>query len=388
MRLPPLPPTEYERRISRVQEELAAERLDVLVGYSSECESASCRYLAGFWPFFDFACVVVPVKGRALLVTGGPESLEYAGSFSSVADIAVNPLLVETSPPEWVPEVHGEGFRTLLARACGATPRRIGVANWNIVPHLVVKDLLTAAPEATLVPADDLLLRVQRIKSEVEVPYIVEAYRITEEAMKAALAAARPGATEWELEAVARSAMAMAGAEGMSYPAWVCSGRNTRLSLCRSTSRVIQANELVQFTFGAKHEGYCGNMCRPFSIGEPPVGTRKLMDVALEAMKDAIAAIRPGVEARAVATRYRRILTRYGWEGFALYGPAHGTGSSEVEGLWLANGADFVIEPGMLFNVDIWLSDGAQGLRYEDGILVTSTGIRELTTFRREAIIL
>lgn len=388
MRPPPLPASEYERRIARVQAELAAEKLDALIGYSSECESATCRYLAGFWPFFDFACVVVPAQGRAVLVTGGPESLEFARSFSPVADVVVNPLLVETSPPEWVPKVGGESFRTLLPRICGTPLRRIGVTNGNIVPHVVIEDLRAAAPDAELVAADEVLLRVQRIKSAAEIPLIVEAYRITEVAMRAALEAARPGALEWELEAVARSAMAAAGAEGMSYPAWVCSGPNTRLSLCRSTARAIRRNELVQYTFGAKLEGYCGNMCRPFSIGAPSASARTLMDAALEALQDAIAAIRPGVEARAVAARHRRILARRGWEGFALYGPAHGTGSSEVEGLWLSEHADFTIEPGMLFNVDIWLSDGTQGLRYEDGLLVTPTGVRELTTFRREVIIL
>jgi Xaa-Pro aminopeptidase len=42
----------------------------------------------------------------------------------------------------------------------------------------------------------------------------------------------------------------------------------------------------------------------------------------------------------------------------------------------------------MVFNIDIWLSDGENGLRYEDGILVTKSGIRELTSYRREVIIL
>jgi Xaa-Pro aminopeptidase len=59
-----------------------------------------------------------------------------------------------------------------------------------------------------------------------------------------------------------------------------------------------------------------------------------------------------------------------------------------VEGLWLAKNADFTIQPNMLFNVDIWLSDGTHGLRYEDGLLVTDAGIRELTSYRREVIIL
>ena len=389
MRIESLPDSEYERRICRVQEELRNEGLDVLVGYSSECESGTSRYLTGFWPFFDFAAVVVPVQGKAILVTGGPESLEFAKKFSCVPEICVNPLLVETSAPDWVPEVHGESFASILPRACnGAAPKRIGVANWNIFPEILFNDLRSAVPGGKFVPADDLLLRVQRIKSEGEIPYIVEAYRITEGAMKAALEAAEPGKREWELEAVARSSMVLAGAEGMSYPAWVCSGPNTHLSLCRSTDRAIKKNELVQFTFGAKYMGYCGNMCRPFSIGQPPAATRKLTDVALEAMNYAIATIRPGLPACEVFKGYYSILARYGYENFTLYGPAHGTGSSEVEGLWLAEKADFVIQPNMLFNVDIWLSDGKRGLRFEDGLLVTESEVRELTSYRREVIIL
>ncbi len=81
-------------------------------------------------------------------------------------------------------------------------------------------------------------------------------------------------------------------------------------------------------------------------------------------------------------------MSKYDLEKFALYGPAHGTGHSEVEGLWLSRSADFIIQPGMLFNIDIWLSDGINGLRYEDGVLVTEKGLKQLTSYRREKIIL
>jgi len=372
----------------RLQAELRAAGLDCLVGYSSESEPATTRYLAGFWPFFDFAGMVVPATGEAVLITGGPESLEFARAFAQVPRIAVNPLFVETSAPEWVPQVTGESFAGILQRACDGVPKRIGVANGNIFPKVLFDDLQAAAPGAEFVPADGLLLRVQAIKSDAEVPYIVEAYRVTEEAMTAALDAAAPGKREWELEAVARMKMLELGAEGMSYPAWVCSGPHAPLSLCRSTDRPVERQELIQCTFGAKYMGYCGNMCRPFFIGEPPAKARHLAEVALEAMHYAIATIRPGVLAREVFAGYHAILSRYGYEEFTLYGPAHGTGSSEVEGLWLSKHANFVILPNMLFNVDIWLSDGQYGLRYEDGILVTNNGIRELTSHRREVIIL
>jgi Xaa-Pro aminopeptidase len=85
---------------------------------------------------------------------------------------------------------------------------------------------------------------------------------------------------------------------------------------------------------------------------------------------------------------YYDILARYGYQNFTLYGPAHGTGHSEVEGLWLARQADFSIQTNMLFNIDIWLSDGSLGLRFEDGVLITKTGLRELTSYRREVIVL
>jgi Xaa-Pro aminopeptidase len=386
MRLKPMPESEYKRRIDKLQEILQTEDIDVFIGYSSECESATSRYLSGFWPFFDFSSVIVPKEGKAVLVTGGPESLEFARVFSKIPDIKVNPLLVETAAPEWVPKVTGESFSRMIPEACGGIPKRVGVANWNIFPHVLFEDLRKTAPDAEIIQADDLLLRVQSVKSEAEIPYIIEAYRITEEAMRAALAAAEAGKREWELEAVARSKMLELGAEGMPYPAWVCSGPNTNLSLCRSTDRAIQNNELVQFTFGAKYMGYCGNMCRPFAIGRLPERAKKLVEVALEAMSYALETIRPGVPASNVFDGYNKILSKYGYEEFTLYGPAHGTGSSEVEGMWLAKNETFSIEPNMLFNIDIWLSDGNYGLRIEDGVLVTEDGLRELTGYRREVI--
>ncbi|MCX6090488.1 MAG: hypothetical protein NTX88_09025 [Candidatus Atribacteria bacterium] len=78
----------------------------------------------------------------------------------------------------------------------------------------------------------------------------------------------------------------------------------------------------------------------------------------------------------------------YGWEKFTLYGPAHGTGVSEGEDLWLWGESHFPIQPNMVFNIDIWLTDGEIGMRYEDGILVTARGIRELSSYHREIIVL
>ncbi|MBL7063670.1 MAG: aminopeptidase P family protein [Anaerolineae bacterium] len=386
MRVPLIPDSDFERRTRRVQEELARCNLDVLITYSSETEAASSRYLADFWPFFDFAGVVVPRAGEPALVTGGPESYEFAMQFSRIKNVRIHPLFVESSAPEWVPPVTYEDFASILPAVCGQLPRRIGVTDWNIFPQPIFADLRRSAPEAEIIPADDLLLRVRSIKSPYEIAVIRQAYWITEQTMIHVLRSVAEGDAEWEIEARAHATMRRLGAEGTSYPIWVCSGPNTRQSLCRSTHRRIKRDELVQLTFGARHMGYCGNMCRPFVIGKASDRARQLMSVALEGVHGALRDIRPGVAAKEVFRNYHDTLAQYGFQEFTLYGPAHGTGSSEVEGLWLGAGSELVIQPGMQFNVDIWLSDGEIGLRYEDGILVTEQGIEELTSYRREII--
>ena len=388
MRTEIIPDSDYEARTSRLQTELARADLDVLVTYSSESEPASSRYLADFWPFFDFAGVVVPREGAPVLITGGPESFEFASQFSRIKDIHIHPGFVETSAPDWVPPVEYEDYASILSSACAQPPRRIGVSDWNIFPHPLFADLERAAPQAEIVPADDVLLRVRAIKSAYEMATIRQAYWITEQAMIDVLESVAEGQPEWAIEARAHATMRCLGAEGTPYPIWVCSGPNSRQSLCRSTNRRIGRNELVQLTFGARHMGYCGNMCRPFSIGALPERAATLMSVALEGFEGALRDIRPGALASEVFQNYHDTLAKYGFEEFTLYGPAHGTGSSEVEGLWLGKGSQTVIQPGMQFNIDVWLSDGEYGLRYEDGILVTGQGIEELTSYRREIIVL
>ena len=50
------------------------------------------------------------------------------------------------------------------------------------------------------------------------------------------------------------------------------------------------------------------------------------------------------------------------------------------------NRSDKVLLPGMVFNVDVWIADEQVGVRVEDGLVVTETGIELFTGYRREII--
>ena len=386
MRLNPMPKAEYESRIKRLQKELADNGVDVFIGYSSESESGTSRYLSGFWPFFDFVSIIVPANGPAALVTGGPESYDFAKEFSAIDNIFIDPLFVESSAPEWVLKKPQQNLAKILGQVCSTKPKKIGLANGNIFPYLIFNELKEFAPDAEFVSADNLLLNVQSIKSDIEIPYIEDAYRITEEVMKYSIENISAGKSEWEISNAAVSKMLELGAEGTPYPAWVCSGDNTRLSLCRSANKIIEQNELIQLTFGTKYMGLCGNMCRPLAIGKMPPLAKKLASVALEATANTIKALKPGVKASDIFKIYYKLLSDYDLKENTLYGPAHGIGSSEVEGLWLSENADFIIQPNMVLSIDIWLTKDSYGLRYEDGFLITKTGLKELSNYKREII--
>ena len=100
------------------------------------------------------------------------------------------------------------------------------------------------------------------------------------------------------------------GAEGTSYPIWVTSGDKTYQSLCKSTERIIGNNEMVQLTFGAKYNGYCGNMCRPVIIGEIPKEHERLITVSLECLNEALALMNPYVKFEEVYDKFQARLKK------------------------------------------------------------------------------
>ena len=95
-----IPEWEFKERIKRLQRELEARNLDVVLIYSNEAEFANVRYLADYWPAFESAGVVVPVDGEAILLVG-PESDEYAKDRSKIKKIMKLLEYRESAEPEY-----------------------------------------------------------------------------------------------------------------------------------------------------------------------------------------------------------------------------------------------------------------------------------------------
>ena len=382
-----LPRAEYDLRIRRVQQRMAQDGIDLLVAHACECESATVRYLTDFWAVFDFVGVLVPVEGKPILLTGGPESYDFAVQFAQIDDVRVHPMYVETCAPEWDKPTEAWSYEAILDQLRERMPvRKIGVANVNTIPHVIYADLEKGAKGAQIVPAEQIVLDLRAYKSEGEIELLREGYRITEAALQKAVEMLQPGVRERELLARWKAQVLEMGAEGFGYPCWVTSGETTYQSLCKSTDRQIGTNEMVQFSVGAKYNGYCGNIGRVAVLGKLPQRHMDMIQIAGECLEETIAAMAPGVPFAQVYDKFQARLSRYGFAGLSLYGPAHSTGLQECEAPWVDNRTSRVLEPNMVFNIDIWIADDRYGVRLEDGVLVTQQGLEQLTTWHRGVI--
>jgi Xaa-Pro aminopeptidase len=216
-------------------------------------------------------------------------------------------------------------------------------------------------------------------KSPAELAVIRHAYGIAEAGFAAAVAAIAPGVTERAVMAEAEAAMRRAGAEGTGIDTIVAAGPNARPILARSTFRTIAEDDVVLLTIAPRYEGYHAAIGRPVLVGNPSAEVRRALDVAVEAQRACFAALRPGIEGRAVEAIGRRIVEAAGLGDYFLYSGVHSVGVIEFEPPIFGPSSGAVVEPDMVISVDIPMFNAPWGgLRVEDGYLVTQSGAEKL----------
>jgi Xaa-Pro aminopeptidase len=363
-----LAPMAVGARAHGVRAALDGARADVLL----VTRLPNVRYLTGFT---GSAGMVLVAPDELLLVTDG----RYAEqSQEQLAAAGVDARIVIAPTEARQRETLGDAVRPFARvglEAHGVTwAQQRSFAEWF-------------AP-SELVPTEHVVETLRARKEPGEVDRIRAACAIADDALAEVLPTLHQRPTERAFALDLEWAMRERGAQRTSFETIVASGPNGAKPHARPTDRPIEAGELVVIDFGCVVDGYCSDMTRTVSVGDPGADARRVWDVVAASQRAGRAAVRAGVTCAAVDHASRSVIEDAGWGETFAHGTGHGVGLEIHEAPRVAATSDGTLASGHVVTVEpgVYLP-GVGGVRIEDTVVVTSAGAEALTAFPKSLVI-
>jgi len=356
-----LPAMDVGGRAERLRQRIAARGCDALL----VTHLPNVRYLTGFT---GSAGMVLVTPDELVLVTDGRYATQ---SREQVQAAGVDARIVIAGHTEQTARLRDllEGVDRLGLEAHGVTwaQQRAWASSFEGV---------------TLVPTEHLVEDLRQVKEPGEVARIRAACAIADEALAETLPLLASGPTEREFALALEVAMRERGASGTSFDTIVASGPNGALPHARPSDRQIERGELVVIDFGCVVDGYCSDMTRTVSVGDPGPEARRLWDVVRASQEAGRAAVKDGASCADVDRASRAVIEDAGWGEHFSHGTGHGVGLEIHESPRVAKTAGGTLDLGVVVTIEpgVYLP-GVGGVRIEDTVVVTATGAEALTAF-------
>jgi Xaa-Pro aminopeptidase len=371
MPLTDLPAMEIGARADRVRARLADAGVDALL----VTRLPNVRYLTGFTGSAGIVLLGADTSSPMLLVTDGryaEQSRAQVREAGATADVAIGVSAAEQ--------------RDAIVAAAAPYPR-LGLEAHGVTWHQV-REYQTWFAEHDLVPTEELIEAERRIKEPAEVARIRAACAIADDALAEMLPTLADRPTERAFALELEFAMRRRGATKTSFDPIVAAGPNGALPHARPSTRCIERGELVVIDFGCIVDGYCSDMTRTVSVGDPGPDATRVWETVLASQQAGRAAVAPGVECAAVDRASRAVIDEAGWADAFVHGTGHGVGLEIHEAPRVARTASGTLAPGYVVTVEpgVYLP-GIGGVRIEDTLVVTDDSAVALTEFPKQLIL-
>jgi Xaa-Pro aminopeptidase len=363
-----LAPLDVEPRLGRLRAGFGDAGIDALLVTKLE----NVRYLTGFT---GSAAMLLVTPDDALFVTDG----RYTEQSREQLDGAGVAVRIEIG-------LTGAAQHASLA-AVVAPATRLGLEEYSVT-WAEQRGFVSVFEGLELVPAGAIVEALRRVKDAGEVDRIRRACAIADEAFQALLPRLGDGITEKQFALELEFGMRERGASGNSFDPIIAAGPNGAKPHARPSDRVIGRNELVVCDFGCIVDGYCSDMTRTVSLGDPGPDARHLYDVVLASQEAGRSLVAADVACSEIDRASRDVIADAGWADAFSHSTGHGVGLEIHEAPRVAaTGRDTLlvgdvvtVEPGVYL-------PGIGGVRIEDTVVVAATGFEPLTLTSKDLVL-
>ncbi len=288
----------------------------------------------------------------------------------------------------WTDEEGPEDKFESLSKDLQLDGKKVGVEYTRM--RVLEFDLLRRyAPNAVFTNGESLISEIRMCKDDEEIACMRKAAEITEKALKATVEMIQPGITEYEVASQLKIQGFLHGSGQLPKEPIVSSGPRTASPHTKTSRRVIDVGDLVMIDTGASYEGYACDLTRTFAVGRIDDELKKIYEIVRDANKAVIDYSKPQVSAEELDQVARDVIEAAGYGQFFIHRLGHGLGLEGHEPPYMVRGNKLVLRSGMTFTDEpgIYLPNKG-GVRIEDDVVVTESGLEYLTSYPRELTIL
>ena len=284
---------ERDARWARVRQMMAREGLDVIVapnntGHSLDFQ-ADARYLShcGGGGDTDIACVF-PGAGEVTVIAKDAEE-RWLTTQDWVTDIRDTNRQYFSAVVERLKELDVERGTIGISGMESGTRAPSGT-----ILYQDMKLLHAEFPNATFVDCTSALQDVRAVKSQEEIGFLTKSTELIELGIEAKVAAAKPGALDYEVWAEAIYAMIKNGSELPVHYNWV-SGPDSSRTLTRPSHRVLELGDRIEDELEASWQGYRSQAVQPVWVGQAEPLYHDLIKIQRDVFNGIVEAMKPGV---------------------------------------------------------------------------------------------
>ena len=352
--------------LKRLQERMADKSVESLL----VSEVTNVQWASGFTGSFGF---VLTTPTQALFITDSRYGVQAK---EEVKEMEV----ISFGSPQTATDVIGQqsaklGLRTLGFEA--ATVTYATYADW--------KEKL--AP-TEMVPISEVVETLRMVKSADEIEKMRQTCRLADSCFEHVIRMIQPGVAEIDIALDIEFYFRRNGAQ-LAFTPIVVSGVRSARPHGKPSDKKLERGDFVTMDFGANLDGYCSDLTRTVVVGEVSDRHREVYEAVLEAQLGALEAIKPGEVAGDVDRLSRRLLSNHQLDQYFGHGLGHGLGKVVHDGGRMNSTSTTVLEPGQVWTVEpgVYI-EGFGGVRIEDDVVVTETGIEILTHSPKELMVL